>query len=172
MSFPAFLSFAAIEELKQREPERAKSQERLARTPEQIQAIYSNGTNILVSASAGSGKTFVMVERIIDMLKRGVAINRLFISTFTVKAAGELKERLEKRLEEEIAASQDLELKQHLSSQMADLATADIGTMDAFSQKLVNTYGYSLGISPNFRIMQDESEQASLKKEVYDDLFA
>ncbi|WP_042770638.1 UvrD-helicase domain-containing protein, partial [Streptococcus sobrinus] len=95
MSFPAFLSFAAIEELKQREPERAKSQERLARTPEQIQAIYSNGTNILVSASAGSGKTFVMVERIIDMLKRGVAINRLFISTFTVKAAGELKERLE-----------------------------------------------------------------------------
>lgn len=172
MSFPAFLSFAAIEELKQREPERAKSQEHLARTPEQIQAIYSNGTNILVSASAGSGKTFVMVERIIDMLKRGVAINRLFISTFTVKAAGELKDRLEKRLEEEIAASQDLELKQHLSSQMADLATADIGTMDAFSQKLVNTYGYSLGISPNFRIMQDESEQASLKKEVYDDLFA
>lgn len=172
MGFPAFLSFAEIEKLKEQEPELAKEQERLPRTPEQIQAIYSNGTNILVSASAGSGKTFVMVERILNRLKRGDSINQLFISTFTVKAAGELKERLEKKLTQEIAATSDLTLKQHLSEQLANLATADIGTMDAFSQKLVNTYGYSLGISPNFRILQDQSEQASLKKEVYDDLFA
>lgn len=48
-----------------------------------------------MSASAGSGKTFVMVERILDMIGRGVGIDQLFISTFTVKAAGELKERLE-----------------------------------------------------------------------------
>lgn len=48
-----------------------------------------------MSASAGSGKTFVMVERILDMIGRGVGIDQLFISTFTVKVAGELKERLE-----------------------------------------------------------------------------
>ena len=91
----AFLSPAEIEE---RIAQEAASDKDRKLTPEQIEAIYSNGTNILVSASAGSGKTFVMVERILDMIGRGVGIDQLFISTFTVKAAGELKERLEKRL--------------------------------------------------------------------------
>ncbi|EHI74439.1 exonuclease RexA [Streptococcus criceti] len=166
-----FLSPQEIEELKAQEMTLSQAEERLPRTPEQIEAIYSNGTNVLVSASAGSGKTFVMVERIIDMLKRGVNISQLFISTFTVKAAGELKERIEDKLIKEIAKTQDQALKQHLSAQLGDIQNADIGTMDAFAQKLVNTYGYSLGVSPNFRIMQDKSEQDILKNEVYGDLF-
>ena len=95
----AFLSPAEIEE---RIAQEAASDKDRKLTPEQIEAIYSNGTNILVSASAGSGKTFVMVERILDMIGRGVGIDQLFISTFTVKAAGELKERLEKRLTEQL----------------------------------------------------------------------
>lgn len=57
-----------------------------------------------------------------------------------------------------------MELRRHLSAQLADLTKADIGTMDSFTQKLVITYGYSLGISPQFRILQDETEKASLKK--------
>ncbi|MFC3931818.1 helicase-exonuclease AddAB subunit AddA [Streptococcus dentapri] len=166
-----FLSDSQIEELKTQESINSKKEDRLPRTSEQIEAIYSNSTNILVSASAGSGKTFVMVERIIDSLKRGVKITELFISTFTVKAAGELKERIEAKLIKEIAKTNNLELKQHLSAQLTDLQNADIGTMDAFTQKLVNTYGYSLGISPNFRIMQDKSEQDILKNDVYADLF-
>ena len=79
-----------------KQAEEAASDKPQKRTPEQIQAIYSSGQNILVSASAGSGKTYVMVQRIIDQILRGVEVSQLFISTFTVKAAGELKERLEK----------------------------------------------------------------------------
>lgn len=93
MNFEPFLDAKAIIALQEAEMASDKVQKR---TAEQIEAIYSHGQNILVSASAGSGKTFVMVERIIDKIMRGVAIDRMFISTFTVKAATELKERLEK----------------------------------------------------------------------------
>lgn len=168
MTVTDFLSPAQIVALQKEE---ALSDKKQKRTPEQIEAIYTNGTNVLVSASAGSGKTFVMVERIIDKIKRGVAINQLFISTFTVKAAGELKERLEKRLTLELAQTEDDDLRQHLASQLADVQHADIGTMDAFTQKLVNQYGYLIGISPNFRILTDKSEQDILKNEVYGQLF-
>src|SRR5574337_1434563 len=69
----------------------------MPKTPEQIEAIYRTGTNILVSASAGSGKTFVMTERIINLILNGVSLKNLFISTFTNKAAAELKLRLDKK---------------------------------------------------------------------------
>lgn len=142
------------------------------RTPEQIEAIYSHGQNMLVSASAGSGKTFVMVERIVDMIERGVTIDQLFISTFTVKAATELKERLEKKLSQSLAHTQDEALQAHLSTQLSNVQTANIGTMDAFTQKLVTRYGYLVGISPSFKVLQDETEQALLKDRVFSDLFA
>ena len=74
----------------------AQSNKKPKKTAEQIQAIYSSGQNILVSASAGSGKTFVMAERILDQLARGVEDSLTFISTFTVKAATELKRTLGK----------------------------------------------------------------------------
>lgn len=79
------------------------------------------------------------------------------------QSTGELKERIE-NLNETIVKTTDMELRRHLSAQLADLTKADIGTMDSFTQKLVTTYGYSLGISPQFRILQDEIEKASLKK--------
>ena len=163
--------FLTNEEIERRIAEEAASDKAQKMTPEQLTAIYSNGTNILVSASAGSGKTFVMVERILDMISRGVGVDQLFISTFTVKAAGELKERLEKRLTTQLGKAQTDEERQHYASQIAALSTADIGTMDAFTQKLVNQYGYLLGISPIFRIMTDASEQDILKKSIYTDLF-
>src|SRR5574340_11601 len=66
----------------------------MPKTPEQIEAIYRTGTNILVSASAGSGQTFVMTERILYYILKGVPLKSLFISTFTNKAAAELKKTL------------------------------------------------------------------------------
>ena len=114
----AFLSPAEIEE---RIAQEAASDKDRKLTPEQIEAIYSNGTNILVSASAGSGKTFVMVVRILDMIGRGVGIDQLFISTFTVKAAGELKERLEKRLTEQLGQVETDKERAFLSDQIARL---------------------------------------------------
>lgn len=169
MTFKPFLTAEAISSLQQKEAQSSKAQKR---TPEQIEAIYSYGNNILVSASAGSGKTFVMVERIIDKILRGIAVDQLFISTFTVKAAGELKERLEKKISQALQQATHNDLKNYLNEQLLALQTADIGTMDAFTQKLVNQYGYTLGISPTFLIMTDKSEQDLIKNDVFADLFA
>ncbi|EHJ52482.1 helicase-exonuclease AddAB subunit AddA [Streptococcus macacae] len=167
----AFKNFLTDPEIASLQAQEAQSDKKQKRTPEQIEAIYTAGVNMLVSASAGSGKTFVMIERIMDKILRGIRIDELFISTFTVKAAGELKERLEKKITEHIQRTADNSLKQFLSEQLLGLQTADIGTMDAFTQKLVNQYGYTLGISPNFRIMQDKSEQDILKNDVFKDIF-
>ena len=164
-------AFLTREEIKALQAQEAASTKEQKRTPEQIDAIYSSGTNILVSASAGSGKTFVMVQRILDQIQRGISIKELFISTFTVKAAGELKERLESELGKALQASDDPELKQHLARQIADVATSDIGTMDSFTQKVLTRYGYLLGLAPQFRILQNASEQRLLQNEVFQAVF-
>ena len=165
------MKFLSQEEISELQIEEAQSNKKTKRTPEQIQAIYSSGQNILVSASAGSGKTFVMAERILDQLARGVEIRQLFISTFTVKAATELKERLEKKISKQIQETQDVELKKHLGRQLADLPNAAIGTMDSFTQKFLAKHGYLIDLAPNFRILQNESEQLILKNEVFRQVF-
>lgn len=165
------MKFLSQEEITELQIAEAQSNKKTKRTTEQIQAIYSSGQNILVSASAGSGKTFVMAERILDQLARGVEIRQLFISTFTVKAATELKERLEKKISQQIQETQDLELKKHLGRQLADLPNAAIGTMDSFTQKFLAKHGYLIDLAPNFRILQNESEQLILKNEVFRQVF-
>ena len=165
------MKFLSQEEIKELQVAEAQSNKKPKKTAEQIQAIYSSGQNILVSASAGSGKTFVMAERILDQLARGVEIRQLFISTFTVKAATELKERLEKKISQQIQETQDVELKKHLGRQLADLPNAAIGTMDSFTQKFLTKHSYLLDLSPNFRILQNESEQLLLKNEVFHQVF-
>ena len=165
------IPFLSEEEIKKLQEAEANSSKEQKKTAEQIEAIYTSGQNILVSASAGSGKTFVMAERILDQLARGVEISQLFISTFTVKAATELKERLEKKISQQIQETQDVELKKHLGRQLADLPNAAIGTMDSFTQKFLTKHGYLLDLSPNFRILQNESEQLLLKNEVFRQVF-
>ena len=165
------ISFLTEEEIQKLQEAEASSSKEQKKTAEQIEAIYTAGQNILVSASAGSGKTFVMAERILDQLARGVEISQLFISTFTVKAATELKERLEKKISQQIQETVDVDLKQHLGRQLADLPNAAIGTMDSFTQKFLGKHGYLIDIAPNFRILQNESEQLILKNEVFHQVF-
>ena len=165
------ISFLTEEEIQKLQEAEASSNKEQKKTAEQIEAIYTAGQNILVSASAGSGKTFVMAERILDQLARGVEISQLFISTFTVKAASELKERLEKKISQQIQETDDVDLKQHLGRQLADLPNAAIGTMDSFTQKFLGKHGYLIDIAPNFRILQNESEQLLLKNEVFHQVF-
>jgi len=165
------ISFLTEEEIQKLQEAEAHSSKEQKKTAEQIEAIYTAGQNILVSASAGSGKTFVMAERILDQLARGVEISQLFISTFTVKAATELKERLEKKISQQIQETDDVDLKQHLGRQLADLPNAAIGTMDSFTQKFLGKHGYLIDIAPNFRILQNESEQLLLKNEVFHQVF-
>lgn len=165
------ISFLTEEEIQKLQEAEASSSKEQKKTAEQIEAIYTAGQNILVSASAGSGKTFVMAERILDQLTRGVEISQLFISTFTVKAATELKERLEKKISQQIQETDDVDLKQHLGRQLADLPNSAIGTMDSFTQKFLGKHGYLIDIAPNFRILQNESEQLILKNEVFHQVF-
>ena len=165
------MKFLSQEEIIELQIAEAKSDKKPKKTAEQIQAIYSSGQNILVSASAGSGKTFVMAERILDQLTRGVEIRQLFISTFTVKAATELKERLEKKISQQIQETKEVELKKHLGRQLADLPNAAIGTMDSFTQKFLTKHGYLLDLAPNFRILENESEQLLLKNDVFGQVF-
>ena len=165
------IPFLIEKEIQKLQEAEANSNKEQKKTAEQIEAIYTSGQNILVSASAGSGKTFVMAERILDQLTRGVEISQLFISTFTVKAATELKERLEKKIRQQIQESDDVDLKQHLGRQLADLPNAAIGTMDSFTQKFLGKHGYLIDIAPNFRILQNQSEQLLLKNEVFHEVF-
>ena len=165
------ISFLTEEEIQKLQKAEASSSKEQKKTAEQIEAIYTAGQNILVSASAGSGKTFVMAERILDQLARGVEISQLFISTFTVKAATELKERLEKKIGQQIQETDDVDLKKHLGRKLADLPNAAIGTMDSFTQKFLGKHGYLIDIAPNFRILQNESEQLLLKNEVFHQVF-
>lgn len=165
------ISFLTEEEIQKLQKAEASSSKEQKKTAEQIEAIYTAGQNILVSASAGSGKTFVMAERILDQLAHGVEISQLFISTFTVKAATELKERLEKKVSQQIQETDDVDLKQHLGRQLADLPNAAIGTMDSFTQKFLGKHGYLIDIASNFRILQNESEQLILKNEVFHQVF-
>ncbi len=142
----------------------------MPKTPEQIEAIYRTGTNILVSASAGSGKTFVMTERIINLILNGVSLKNLFISTFTNKAAAELKLRLDKKIRETRAHERSFEEIHLLTTALQDLSTADIGTVDSFTLKFLKENFYLKNLDPTFRLLVDSTEQEVIKRDIFDQL--
>ena len=83
-------------------------------TEEQEKAIYAGGTNLLISAGAGSGKTAVLTERILEKLKQGLSLKNLIVLTFTNAAAFEMKERVRKKIKEEMERG-NLSLQEELS---------------------------------------------------------
>jgi len=129
-------------------------------TNEQLDAIEKTGTNIIVSAGAGSGKTAVLTERVIEKLKQGIKINELLILTFTNAAAGEMKERIRKKINEHE------ELKENLDY----LDAAYITTFDSYALSLVKKYNYILNVSPNLNII-DAGVINIKKKEYLDKIF-
>ena len=141
-------------------------------TAGQKQAINDHPAgNILVSASAGSGKTRVLVDRIIKMVTEdGVNIDQLLVVTFTNAAAKEMKERLQTALRERYQEADNPQLKQHLLRQIQKVPVADITTIDAYCQKLVGRYYYLLGLDPNFRLLTDSTEVSLLQEQIWADL--
>ncbi len=139
-------------------------------TPEQQKAIEDRPDgNILVSASAGSGKTRVLVDRIINMVEKwDVDIDQLLVVTFTNAAAKEMRERLRQSLQTAFAKAADAVHKKKLLRQIRKVAVADITTMDAYCQKLVSRYYYILGMDPNFRVLSDDAEILLLKEQTWD----
>ena len=138
-------------------------------TKEQKQAIYEKGSNILVAAAAGSGKTAVLVERIINkIINEKIDIDKLLVVTFTNAAASEMRERvldaIYKKLEEEPE-------NENLQRQVTLLNKASICTIDSFCLEIVRNNFYELeNLSPNFRIA-DTTQIELLKQEIIEELF-
>lgn len=139
-------------------------------TPQQQDAISHHGHDILVSASAGSGKTTVLVERLItEILEQGTDLDQLLVVTFTDAAAAEMQARIRKALEQELARAQAPE-QQRLRKQINLLAAAQISTLHAFCSQVIHKFYYLLDLDPSFRLLTDDTERQLLMEQVWGEL--
>ena len=141
-------------------------------TPEQLAAIRSDGKTI-VSASAGSGKTTVMIEKIIRFIVDGGKVSEVLAMTYTKKAAASMKEKLRKALIETInAVGTDKPRKQELKKQLDEVQNADISTIHSFCARLIRSNFYAAGVENDFRIIaDDDAEGTALRNAALDELF-
>lgn len=139
-------------------------------TADQWAAIHQEGNNLLVSASAGSGKTSVLVQRILQKVRRGIGVDELLVVTFTEKAASEMKERLEKSLQEMINEESDSQQRQHFIQQIAKLPQANISTIDAFCKQVIQRYYFLIDIDPVYRLLTDTTEISMHLESVWNQL--
>jgi ATP-dependent helicase/nuclease subunit A len=139
-------------------------------TVEQRAAIEAKG-KIIVSASAGSGKTFVMIQKLSNLIEDGGDLDEVLAVTFTKKAAAQMKEKLRTSLISRIATAQD-KARTHIKSQLNKIQSSDISTIHSFCSHLVRTYFYALDIDSSFDIIADDDAQAmTLKYRAMDNLF-
>ena len=134
-------------------------------TPEQKKIIDARNTSLLVSAAAGSGKTAVLVERIVSLVcdeKDPVDIDRILVVTFTQAAAAEMKERVLKRINEKLEEDPENE---HLQKQVTLVHQALITTIDSFCLDVIRNHFQEVGIEPDFRV-SDEGEAKLIKQDV------
>lgn len=138
-------------------------------TMEQQKVIDLRDADILVSAAAGSGKTAVLVERIIQKItdeEHPVDVDRLLVVTFTKAAAGEMKERIAAALEKKV---QEQPENQHLIRQLSLIHKAQITTIHSFCMNLIRDYFYVLGIDPG-TVAGDEGQLTLIREEVLDEV--
>lgn len=134
-------------------------------TPDQKKVIDLRNRNLLVSAAAGSGKTAVLIERILNLISdpvRPVDIDELLVVTFTRAAAGEMRERLNTAIEKKLSEGEEEE---HLTRQLTLIQSAQITTIDSFCSYILKSYFHVIGLDPNYRVM-DEGEGKLLKTQV------
>ncbi len=140
-------------------------------TPEQQQVIRLRNRNLLVSAAAGSGKTAVLVERILKMItqtEHPVDVDRLLVVTFTRAAAAEMRERIGDALEqalEQIEGSEQTEQSERLMNQATLLHSAQISTIDSFCKRVVEEHFHDIDLDPGFRVA-DEAELLLMRADV------
>ncbi len=138
-------------------------------TKEQQQVIDTRNRNLLISAAAGSGKTAVLVERIIQMIlnkEHPVDIDRLLVVTFTNAAAAQMRERIRQAIDREL--SQD-PFNEHLQRQAALLHKAQITTIDSFCLFVIRNHFHEIGLDPGFRVA-DEGELKLLQQDTLNEL--
>ena len=137
-------------------------------TKEQQDAIYEKGTNILVAAAAGSGKTAVLVERIINkVINENIDIDKILVVTFTNAAASEMRERILEAIYKKMEEFPD---NKNLQRQIILISKASICTIDSFCLDIIRNNFFEIDTSANFRVA-DTTEIELLKQEVLEDIF-
>lgn len=145
----------------------------MAWTKEQQAAIDSRGQTLLLSAAAGSGKTAVLVERIIQRLldkEHPVDITQLLVVTFTKAAAAEMRDRVAAALMNELSKREGQDDSARIERQLALLPSAHISTLHSFCQDVIRRYFYRIDIDPAFTIAGQE-ELALLRRNVLENVF-
>jgi len=138
-------------------------------TPQQAQAVRDRGGKLLVSAAAGSGKTKVLVDRLLSFLtdeNNPADLNDFLIITYTKAAASELRGKIAEKLSQRIAEMPD---NVHLQKQMQRLFLTKISTVHGFCADVLKEYAYKLDIAPDFRVA-DENESIELRTAVLEEL--
>ena len=138
-------------------------------TPQQAQAVYDRGGMLLVSAAAGSGKTKVLVDRLLTYLtdeQDPANLDEFLIITYTKAAASELRGKIAAKLTERIAAQPE---NRHLQKQMQRLFLTKISTVHGFCADLLREYAYRLDLAADFRVA-DENECREIRETVLSDL--
>ena len=139
-------------------------------TKEQERIINERNSNILVSAAAGSGKTAVLVERILEKIideNNPIEIDKFVVVTFTNAAAAQMREKIASKIEK---ALEENPLNEHLMKQLVLINRADIVTIDSFCLKLVKEHFSMLDIDSTFGI-GDTGMMDMMKNDVLDDMF-
>lgn len=139
-------------------------------TDDQWKAIMAKGQDILVAAAAGSGKTAVLVERMIKKIlseEEPINVDELLVVTFTNASAAEMRHRIGEALEKAISANPR---SIHLRKQLSLLNKAAISTLHSFCLEMIRKYYYMINIDPGFRIA-DETEAQLIRDEVLEELF-
>lgn len=139
-------------------------------TINQQRAVDETGHNILVAASAGSGKTTVLIERLIQKILSGISVENFLIVTFTNAAAKEMRERLEIAIEKRLRNAND-GMKRFLQEQLLLLPAANISTIDAYALRLIENYYHVIGLDPQFRLLSDTAERDMMRQDVLDTVF-
>ena len=138
-------------------------------TDDQWKAIYAKGQDILVAAAAGSGKTAVLIERLIQKIlapkEERIDVDALLVVTFTNAAAAEMRSRMAAALEKAVENSTDAEQTQFLRRQLSLIGKAQISTLHSFCLTVCRQYAYMIDLDPGFRIASQD-EVALLKDDV------
>lgn len=135
--------------------------------PQQEKAIYTMNKNILVSASAGSGKTTVLIARLLHLVKdKRIEIDRILAMTFTEAAANEMKKRLAKELQDALTTAENEEERNYLNKQLANMSKANISTIHGFCLNVIQNYYYAIGLKKEAitNIMDDSTKSILLRK--------
>ena len=138
-------------------------------TKEQAQVIHLRNRNILVSAAAGSGKTAVLVERIITRLtvdEPPIDVDQMLVVTFTEAAAAEMKERIRDAIEKKLEEQPE---NVHLQRQATLIHNAQVTTIHSFCLSVIRDYFHMINLDPGFRIA-DEGELKLLRQDVLEEV--